>query len=477
MSGQACWEQLAPCFAGLLGRTRDRCRGLPLPSAGEAAGAAEVQAPPPAVPEPEPQKAAATWDVVPKDIAADAQLPRPCLAEPVADAGIVLAPAPSAVVAGFSRPQPPPAPLDSEGDESSGEVEEGWVPPVAELGPDGLPSLGSARHDAGECRRCCFFPKGRCTNGHDCKFCHFDHDRRKRLKKKRSRTGAELATPSSTTGSAAGTACLLSTSLTPSGASIGRSVAPITMPYPLLSPGHGMLPTTPMTPSMPPPTPPALSAFQQHEQALPPPPAEEPQVPADFEEKLEQMRQVASDERAPSSAGSARSANAVAPPPPLSTLEGLTMGAAWGPYYCPPEQQYYATLGSSALPGALPGTCSLPPVSESTTPQSVTATPRLLHRGGAQNAQPSGLEKDSPRSVILTLSGAWGALKKSNRAEFGQDGAEIGTTPDRRPSPRLGTAKAAVFSRASLLAYRAAASSRKKPLALKALRAKVLPAR
>ena len=33
---------------------------------------------------------------------------------------------------------------------------------------------------AGECKRCCFYPKGRCQNGYDCKFCHFEHDKRKR---------------------------------------------------------------------------------------------------------------------------------------------------------------------------------------------------------------------------------------------------------------------------------------------------------
>lgn len=52
-----------------------------------------------------------------------------------------------------------------------------------QLGPGGLPSKGSAGHDTGECKRCCFFPKGRCTNGYECEFCHFDHE--KRMRKKR----------------------------------------------------------------------------------------------------------------------------------------------------------------------------------------------------------------------------------------------------------------------------------------------------
>lgn len=48
-----------------------------------------------------------------------------------------------------------------------------------------LPSLGSAKHAEGLCKRCCFFPKGRCVNGRNCEFCHFEHEKRKRKKKKK----------------------------------------------------------------------------------------------------------------------------------------------------------------------------------------------------------------------------------------------------------------------------------------------------
>eukprot|EP00746_Dinoflagellata_sp_MGD_P090143 gnl/MRDRNA2_/MRDRNA2_35571_c0_seq1.p1 gnl/MRDRNA2_/MRDRNA2_35571_c0~~gnl/MRDRNA2_/MRDRNA2_35571_c0_seq1.p1 ORF type:complete len:314 (+),score=59.85 gnl/MRDRNA2_/MRDRNA2_35571_c0_seq1:63-1004(+) len=51
-----------------------------------------------------------------------------------------------------------------------------------------LPSLGSAGHSDGTCKRCCFFPKGRCSSGADCEFCHFEHEKRARKatsKKKR----------------------------------------------------------------------------------------------------------------------------------------------------------------------------------------------------------------------------------------------------------------------------------------------------
>lgn len=48
-----------------------------------------------------------------------------------------------------------------------------------------LPSAGSALHHEGACKRCCFFPKGRCQNGLSCEFCHFEHEKRKRKKKKK----------------------------------------------------------------------------------------------------------------------------------------------------------------------------------------------------------------------------------------------------------------------------------------------------
>mmetsp|Transcript_71803 Transcript_71803/g.126794 ORF Transcript_71803/g.126794 Transcript_71803/m.126794 type:complete len:449 (-) Transcript_71803:149-1495(-) len=46
-----------------------------------------------------------------------------------------------------------------------------------------LLSIGSALHAEGTCKRCCFFPRGRCTNGASCEFCHEDHEKRKRKSK------------------------------------------------------------------------------------------------------------------------------------------------------------------------------------------------------------------------------------------------------------------------------------------------------
>jgi len=57
------------------------------------------------------------------------------------------------------------------------------TPPVAPESLKDLPSLGSLGHFAGLCSRCCFHSKGRCQNGYDCRFCHFDHEKRQRKKK------------------------------------------------------------------------------------------------------------------------------------------------------------------------------------------------------------------------------------------------------------------------------------------------------
>jgi len=51
-----------------------------------------------------------------------------------------------------------------------------------------LPSLGSVGHSDGSCKRCAFFPKGRCQNGENCEHCHFDHVGRKRLRTRKPRS-------------------------------------------------------------------------------------------------------------------------------------------------------------------------------------------------------------------------------------------------------------------------------------------------
>jgi len=56
-----------------------------------------------------------------------------------------------------------------------------------------LPSVGSAGHADGTCKRCAFFPKGRCKNGADCTHCHFDHPKPLRSRRrKRCAKGMEM---------------------------------------------------------------------------------------------------------------------------------------------------------------------------------------------------------------------------------------------------------------------------------------------
>eukprot|EP00931_Biecheleriopsis_adriatica_P084962 TRINITY_DN5908_c0_g1_i1.p1 TRINITY_DN5908_c0_g1~~TRINITY_DN5908_c0_g1_i1.p1 ORF type:complete len:620 (-),score=141.82 TRINITY_DN5908_c0_g1_i1:50-1792(-) len=70
--------------------------------------------------------------------------------------------------AGLDLPEVQPGPLakSSPSSEPGGEAQS-------------LPSLGSAGHEDGTCKRCNFFAKGRCQNGESCMFCHFSHEKMK----------------------------------------------------------------------------------------------------------------------------------------------------------------------------------------------------------------------------------------------------------------------------------------------------------
>lgn len=75
---------------------------------------------------------------------------------------------------------------DDESSDDDSSSDEMICPQYDENAP--LPSVGSSGHSEGSCKRCCFFPKGRCNNGYDCEFCHFAHEKRKsKLKKKKKR--------------------------------------------------------------------------------------------------------------------------------------------------------------------------------------------------------------------------------------------------------------------------------------------------
>lgn len=73
----------------------------------------------------------------------------------------------------------------SDGDDSSDE-DLGLCPTYAPDVP--IPSIGSTLHSEASCKRCCFFPKGRCNNGYDCEFCHFAHEKRKPKNKKKKKS-------------------------------------------------------------------------------------------------------------------------------------------------------------------------------------------------------------------------------------------------------------------------------------------------
>jgi len=89
--------------------------------------------------------------------------------------GVVSPPTPSS---NNSKEQDQDVNGDSFGEESDSEMSRDSY--EKELTEDGLPSLGSALHESGECTRCCFFFKGRCRNGVNCQFCHLQHGKRTR---------------------------------------------------------------------------------------------------------------------------------------------------------------------------------------------------------------------------------------------------------------------------------------------------------
>jgi len=62
---------------------------------------------------------------------------------------------------------------------ASDEIDEATEGEETVVDMSNLPSIGSAQHATGDCKRCNFFSKGRCANDKDCSFCHFPHDKRK----------------------------------------------------------------------------------------------------------------------------------------------------------------------------------------------------------------------------------------------------------------------------------------------------------
>lgn len=91
------------------------------------------------------------------------------------------------LAAGVARPSDDEEEEDGEAASESGEdLRPPGASPGAPRPPGALhPSLGSESHGLGACKRCCFFPRGRCANGYECIFCHYEHDKRRRKKKVR----------------------------------------------------------------------------------------------------------------------------------------------------------------------------------------------------------------------------------------------------------------------------------------------------
>jgi len=75
--------------------------------------------------------------------------------------------------------------LDDEDDDASESDNENAGQHEQPVLPGELPSLGSEKHAKGLCKRCCFFPKGRCNHGYDCEFCHYQHEKRRPKNKKK----------------------------------------------------------------------------------------------------------------------------------------------------------------------------------------------------------------------------------------------------------------------------------------------------
>jgi len=183
---------------------------------------------------------------------------------------------------GRRQVQPPP-PVQLVESESSSEEEDPDLPkPEIILGPDGLPSVGSAGHDAGWAMTQ-LSSGSKPPNG----FCHFDHVPRKRLKKKKGK-GSEAETPNNgTTGSvqidlnaAVGALDAIKTApLAYSPQIVVQTVAPAVASTPLgrqglpLSPAPNRVPRTPVTPTAPPMAPPALGRLNLEDTPPPPPPS------------------------------------------------------------------------------------------------------------------------------------------------------------------------------------------------------------
>lgn len=452
------------------------------------------------------------------------------------------------------RPAPLRLATQSESSDDDDDGDGGTKPPIV-LGPDGLPSLGSSGHATGDCKRCCFFPKGRCGSGHDCSFCHLDHEKRKRLKKKKFKDGgSQQQTPSSV-----------------AGLSSAGGLTPSMMPLGFAGPGGvwnlnqllGLQPGTPVTPSlaggspacpglvmpvsanMPPFAPPSLTGIRLADPPPPPsassgavlkkvgptpysaPPAPAaPAAPSIAPGLSPQMRlttmTIAKDlkeatkkqpDASPGEVSAERVSTFAVPPSGFTLLDllaaaepdvdstplpsvppgqvGLQRGKPESPRLAPApwepplplwpqtplsvpsphgagELLHWPAGYAGAYPSSSQPELSIAALFPPASPAGFSAWSAAAPRSPAAAPPPVEGRRDSPRSVILTLSGAWGALTTPKNDLAGSS-----------KKVRIDLAKAAFatevpladggLARSELLAFRKACSG-PRPRALKSLR-------
>lgn len=364
---------------------------------------------------------------------------------------------------GSARPVPPQLQRGLPEEEGSSQ-EDGEPSPLrrnAELGPDGLPSMGSVGHTTGDCKRCAFFPKDRCQNGYNCQFCHFDHEKSRRTGKKK-RGGAGSAPPTPSEG---GFSVLGSTPLSP-GHSLGFPSPHYQASTPLSPSGAppALLAVAQLAPAEMPHQPPVVTqigeATASNVGVTPGDPAAPP-MPMSWggAAQMAAGREPVTIEELLLTGGDA-SARAVT----LLGLNGITSQEEqhlWqSQYWHPPpegpdqwsyyneyyqqqhaQQEYLASMGSAEMlaPYSAPPQSALLP-----NPPSLVL-PSQMPSVGLGPVQPSsGLNKDSPRSVLLTMCGAWGALAVAGSPDGKELTSEVEKLP--RDVPTL--------SREEILTYR-----------------------
>lgn len=337
---------------------------------------------------------------------------------------------------------------------------------TAEHIQDGLPSIGSAGHFAGECKRCCFHPKGRCSNGYDCRFCHFDHDKRKRTKKPMTPTGpGDMQSMQPNMGpmgmmpQAQASPCFMPPCM---GAPLATVPADMTHMDPMQAHMRGpdeaaMAWGNEMQMQMPMPGMPGMAPWQQAPPMFPPvnhqppfgfnppmwpqPCGPGPCVPPMMEGPGLVLPRYTSNAgclmpEAPLGTIPVNSAPVLTmpnqmPPNPIPP-HNLLAGPPAGPMPCapmplpeplPPGAVQAGPMPAQGPVGAQP--TGAPVTQPGTQPTGPQATPLATSPEGKGPNPPEKKGNDSPRSVILKLTGAWNALATGKGHDLPEPGADF----------------------------------------------------